>query len=256
MKKQNVFKALLCRARDSLLIISVGAASTLINPFSQGSHAAHASTEEAETCDRVARIVSNETGVPLDVLRAITRTETGRAKNGVLTPWPWTVNMEGKGVWFNSQREALSYVQKNFAAGARSFDVGCFQLNYRWHGQHFTDVTHMFQPIANARYAADFLSRLYAEMQNWDDAAAAYHSRTPKYAEKYKARFKRIMANLPDPGSMPLAPAEQTEPLVQTAAVARKNNFPLLQRGSSAGAMGSLFPGRTGSARPFLGNGG
>ncbi|WP_247743434.1 transglycosylase SLT domain-containing protein [Shimia sp. R10_1] len=256
MKKQNVFKALLRGSRDSLLIFGLGALVTLWNPFMQGIRVAHASTQEAETCDRVARIVASETGVPLDVLRAITRTETGRAKNGVLSPWPWTVNMEGKGVWFESQHEALAYVQKHFAAGARSFDVGCFQLNYRWHGQHFTDVTHMFDPVANARYAADFLSRLYVEMQNWDDAAAAYHSRTPKYAEKYKARFKRIMANLPDPDSMPLSPQKQSKPLIQTATVVRENNFPLLKRGSSNGAMGSLFPGSTGSVRPFLGSGG
>jgi hypothetical protein len=256
MKKQNVFKALSRHVCDSLLIVSVVALGLTFTPVLQGVPAAQASTEVADTCDRVARIVSNETGVPLDVLRAITRTETGRAKNGALAPWPWTVNMEGKGVWFDSRQEALAYVHKHFAAGARSFDVGCFQLNYRWHGQHFTDVTHMFEPVANARYAADFLSRLYAEKQNWDDAAAAYHSRTPKYAKKYKARFQRIMANLPDPGTMPLAPVQTAKPLVRTAAVVRENNFPLLQRGNTAGAMGSLFPGRSGAARPFLGNGG
>lgn len=256
MNKQNVFKAVSHSICDSLLVVFWSVLGVFSNPLFGGPTAAYANVDNADACDHVARIVANETGVPLDILRAITRTETGRAKNGVLAPWPWTVNMEGKGVWFDNQQDALAYVHKHYAAGARSFDVGCFQLNYRWHGQHFSDVTHMFEPVANARYAADFLSRLYAETQNWDDAAAAYHSRTPKYAEKYKARFKRIMANLPDPSSLPLAPTTKAKPLVQTATVIRENNFPLLRRGSSSGAMGSLFPGSTGSVRPFLGNGG
>ncbi|CUH51353.1 transglycosylase SLT domain-containing protein [Shimia marina] len=243
--------------RDSLKSFSrLGSLTLACVILGDGSQAASASGGGPETCDRVARIVANETGVPANVLLAITRTETGRRSNGVLAPWPWTVNMEGKGVWFNSRQEALNYAKSHFKAGARSFDVGCFQLNYRWHGQNFTDIEHMFEPIANARYAADFLSRLYAETNNWHDAAAAYHSRTPKYAEKYKARFKKIIANLPDPGAMPVTPARKTKPLVRTATVVHENNFPLLQRGQSAGVMGSLVPRSSGSARPFLANGG
>ena len=217
---------------------------------------ANASTEGAETCDRVAHIVANETGVPVNVLLAITRTETGRSRSGKLSPWPWTVNMEGKGVWFDSYQEALNYVKSHHKAGARSFDVGCYQLNYRWHGQHFTDIEHMFDPTANARYAADFLSRLYAETNSWDDAAAAYHSRTPKYADKYKARFKRIMAQLPNQAVMPVKAVKKVKPLMRTANVIRENNFPLLQRSSSGGSMGSLVPLSFGNGRSFLSNGG
>ena len=45
--------------------------------------------------------------------------------------------MEGKGKWFQTRDEALSYVFKHFKRGARSFDVGCFQINFKWHGQAF-----------------------------------------------------------------------------------------------------------------------
>ncbi|WP_353311310.1 transglycosylase SLT domain-containing protein [Shimia sp. NS0008-38b] len=254
MKKQNVFKTLLSCSCDSLrnyLTRAFRVVSAVIF-----TNSASANTNNAGTCDRVARIVANETGVPTNVLLAITRTETGRNKNGVLSPWPWTVNMDGKGVWFNSQQEALNYALSHFKAGARSFDIGCFQLNYRWHGQHFNDIAHMFDPTSNARYAAEFLSSLYAETTNWDDAAAAYHSRTPKYADKYKTRFKRIMANLPDAGSMPLSSPTPAKPLLRTAKVEHVNNFPLLQHGQSAGALGSLVPRTSGTTRPFLGNGG
>ncbi len=257
MKKQYVFSDLSRFLRDSLGTARHGLFGLLTSLFLGMTSMAHASAGRAETCDRVAHIVANEAGVPVNVLLAITRTETGRKSGGKLAPWPWTVNMEGKGVWFDSYEEALNYVKSHHKAGARSFDVGCFQLNYRWHGQHFTDIEHMFDPTANARYAADFLSRLYSETNSWDDAAAAYHSRTPKYADKYKARFKRIMANLPDHGVIPVKAVKSVQPLMRTASVIRENNFPLLQRsGSAAGAMGSLVPLNTGSGRSLFSNGG
>ncbi len=256
MKKQYVFNAMSRIHCDTLGAVQRGLLGLLVSLFFGITTSASANTGGEETCDRVAHIVANESGVPVNVLLAITRTETGRKSGGKLAPWPWTVNMEGKGVWFDSYQEALSYVKSHHKAGARSFDVGCFQLNYRWHGQHFTDIEHMFDPTANARYAADFLSRLYTETKNWDDAAAAYHSRTPKYADKYKARFKRIMANLPNQAVMPVKAVKKVKPLMRTANVIRENNFPLLLRSSSGGTMGSLVPLKSGSSRSLLSNGG
>ncbi|NCO17681.1 MAG: lytic transglycosylase domain-containing protein, partial [Alphaproteobacteria bacterium] len=83
----------------------------------------------AAICLAVADRAADAHGVPRAVMRALTRTETGRAYGGALQPWPWTVNMEGAGHWFDSRAEALAYVAREQARGARSFDVGCFQLN-------------------------------------------------------------------------------------------------------------------------------
>ena len=125
----------------------------------------------ADICDRAAIQASEESGVPLDVLRAITLTETGRKSAEGFLPWPWTINMEGVGKWFESRKEARAYVDRHFARGARSFDVGCFQINYRWHHQGFTSLEQMFEPLANARYAAKFLTELHGEFGNWSKAA-------------------------------------------------------------------------------------
>jgi hypothetical protein len=160
----------------------------------------HADAAEAATstvCDDAARIASNQTGVPLNVLLAITRTETGRANAGKLEPWPWTVNMEGSGKWFSSRDEALDYVSQSYNRGARSFDVGCFQINYRWHGEHFSSIKEMFDPEENAIYAANFLKYLNAEKKNWSAAAGAYHSRTIQYSTRYRNRFDEVLAALP-----------------------------------------------------------
>lgn len=154
--------------------------------------AAESAETISATCERVAEVASQQTGVPVSVLKAISLTETGKKIGGKLRPWPWTVNMEGAGHWFDTLDEARAYVFKEFKRGARSFDVGCFQINYKWHSENFASIDEMFDPMANALYAAKFLSDLYAESNSWNTAAGAYHSRTKEYAERYSARFAEL----------------------------------------------------------------
>lgn len=199
---------------------------------------AMARTPPEQICDQAARSASQQTGVPLTVLQAITRTETGRKKDGRFTPWPWTVNMEGKGVWFDTPDAARAYVFKHFKRGARSFDVGCFQINYKWHHKAFSSIEEMFEPLANATYAARFLNDLYAEHGNWSDAAGAYHSRTPKYANRYKAIFEKHRQRAP--GETVLTVANNNAPARRQPARPRVNTFPLLQSGNTR--LGSLVP--------------
>lgn len=191
-------------------------------------------------CDKAASEASRRHGVPLDVLRAVTRSETGRPGEGGLVPWPWTVNMEGQGLWFDNRADALAYVSRHFDRGARSFDVGCFQINYRWHGDAFASFDDMFDPRRNAMYAAEFLSRLHAEFGNWSDAAGAYHSRTPEHAARYASRFDHIRATLAK-STVPAGPE-------RTPAARQRADGPLI--GGGTVALGSLVPlgKRTGPA--------
>lgn len=209
-------------------------------------------------CEAAAARASSSTGVPLSVLRAITLTETGRSKKGSFRPWPWTVNMEGKGVWFDTLDEAKAYVRRNHDRGARSYDVGCFQINYRWHGGAFSSVDEMFDPDANAFYAARFLRQLFAEYGDWSRAAGAYHSRTPKFAEKYSKRFDRIRERLRQDelkdgapvlvaaveggaGGAPAAVAKGIEDPIPRR-VPRDNRFPLLLQTGNDRGLASLVP--------------
>ncbi|NVO56826.1 transglycosylase SLT domain-containing protein [Rhodobacteraceae bacterium B1Z28] len=188
-------------------------------------------------CDQAARRAALSEDVPLKVLQAISRVETGRTRDGQLQPWPWTINVEGQGYWFTSEIEAKSYVFKIFKAGKRSFDVGCFQVNYRWHGKAFRSIDAMFDPDENATYAARFLKELHGELGSWPAAAGAYHSRTQSLADAYRGRFQTVMAQL-DGGTVATAVAISRDPFTKNAA-------PLIPQQTSQprqGALGSLVP--------------
>lgn len=204
--------------------------------------------DPSQICEWVAQQASRAEGVPLTVLAAISLNETGRKRDGQFRPWPWTVNMEGAGHWFDSRDAALDFALKEFERGARSFDVGCFQINYKYHGQHFASVEEMFDPLANALYAARFLKELYAEKGDWNLAAGAYHSRTPEFADRYAARFQRFRDGLDDTvvADIPEIPEMLLAGLVSATPEPRVNNYPLLQAGGGAG-LASLVP---------IGNGG
>src|SRR5699024_132920 len=131
----------------------------------------------ARICEDVATQVASESGVPADVLRALTLTETGRPQDGDLRPWAWAVNAAGQGFWFDDPESALGFVETQIAGGHANVDIGCFQLNYHWHGKNFSSIRDMFDPLRNGRYAARFLTDLYAEMGDWRLAAGAFHSR-------------------------------------------------------------------------------
>lgn len=192
-------------------------------------------------------------------------------------PWPWTVNMEGRGKWFDDLSDARAFARRGFDAGARSFDVGCFQINYLWHNSAFSSLEAMFDPGANALYAARFLKSLYDEFGDWSRAAGAYHSRIPARARQYRSRFDKLHAALrrqpasPQPAqaavlrpARPLRPAPvATKPPrspspassgpASGAPAAGPTPFPLLQAGSAPGQLGSLFPKPATTARPLIG---
>lgn len=126
-------------------------------------------------------------GLPEDLLLAIGIQEAGTQREGKLTIWPWVVNSDGKGYRFESQQDAVAFVHREHAAGRVSTDLGCLQINTRWHPSAFATVSDGFDPELNADYAARYLSTLYAEAGDWLTAAGNYHSRTAIHHDRYRA---------------------------------------------------------------------
>lgn len=218
------------------MLVSVGLA---------GQAMARQSVDVALRCDVAADAAARETGVPAAVLMAIARVETGRTIGGALAPWPWTVNEAGAGNWFDSADAALDHVAKAVAAGGTNIDIGCFQINLRWHGEAFHSIDAMFDPHKNALYAARFLQTLHDEFGSWDGAVGAYHSRKAEAAEGYLAK---VAAVLDAPLPLGTAPPDR---MAEGEAAPRDNRYPLLQ-GGAGGGNGSLVSGQASGALPLL----
>lgn len=151
-----------------------------------------AALPSADVCEWAARRAAQEYGVPQDIMGALTLTETGRRLEGKVRPWAWSANSEGEGTWFDDPASAIAFAEDRINQGRTNLDIGCFQLNFRWHGENFASVSNMFDPLENARYAARFVKQLFSETGDWRAAAGAFHSRTRVYADKYLARFDTL----------------------------------------------------------------
>jgi hypothetical protein len=123
--------------------------------------------------------------------------ESGRRDplTGALHPWPWTVDAEGQGTFYDSKEQAIGAVQALQARGVRSIDVGCMQINLLQHPAAFSSLAQAFDPAANADYAGRFLVDLHGQTGTWPGAAGLYHSATPDLRAAYE---QKVMAVWPE----------------------------------------------------------
>lgn len=138
-------------------------------------------------CRLAVRAAERNAQIPDQLLSAIARVESGRriASSGEMHPWPWTINAEGRGYFYETKAEAVAAVRAMQASGVRSIDVGCMQINLLHHATAFESLESAFDPETNARYAARFLTELHNSTGDWNRAAGHYHSRTPERSLNY-----------------------------------------------------------------------
>lgn len=196
-------------------------------------------TASPDLCETAARQAAAETGVPTDLMAAITLAETGRNHHGRMRPWPWAANLEGASHWFDSRMALVTFAEGAVATERNSIDIGCFQINWRWHGQHFARPGDLSDPLTGARYAARYLAALHAELGTWEAATGAYHSRTPHLAARHAQRVGALRG--PAPASGPTRPPEPPAPAQGWA-------MPIT---GAPAALASLVPGGQ-TPRPFL----
>jgi hypothetical protein len=68
----------------------------------------------AELCRPAIRAAERAHGIPVALLSALGRVESGRRDpdSGAFGPWPWTINAEGRGQFFPTKAEAIAEVRR------------------------------------------------------------------------------------------------------------------------------------------------
>ena len=172
-----------------------------------------AGAARANECEAAAAAGEQAAGLPMNLLAAVGRVESGRrGADGRVAPWPWSVNAAGEGHYLASASEAMALVQSLQARGIRSIDVGCFQVNLLYHPEAFASLADAFDPAANGLAAARFLRTLHDAAGDWDAAVGRYHSADPGLGLPY---MRQVLASWRGGPAMAAPPVSQVAALVR-----------------------------------------
>lgn len=141
--------------------------------------------------EKLMAVAEMNTGVPAKYIKATCTHESKSFYKGKKQPWPWTLNVEGKGIYFKNKDAAVTYANLYISKGKKNLDIGMCQINWYWHGQQFNSVAELIEPLNNVIYAANYLKKL-SKGKTWEYAIGAYHS--PSNPKRAKAYLKKVLS--------------------------------------------------------------
>ncbi|ECB3300477.1 lytic transglycosylase domain-containing protein [Salmonella enterica subsp. enterica serovar Newport] len=166
------------------------------------------------------RRVAKKYGVPAEALYSVSLAETSRLFPQGERPWPWTLNVAGKGYRYATRDEAyqalLGFMQHY---PLRRIDVGITQINLGWNGTFFHSYREALEPYTNLSAAAQILRHCYdMSPGSWLQAAGCYHHPAGgKHARTYRAIVQRKLATLNTAFPGPLMSYHFSNPATTTA---------------------------------------
>jgi hypothetical protein len=230
MRTRSLFVALLAWPLAAGQFAPAGAAPLVAMPMPRMTMPA-----SGASCRPAITAAEQAAAIPPLLMVAIGKVESGRRDpaTGLVVPWPWTINAEGQGSYYDSKAQAIAAVRALQARGVQSIDVGCMQINLLHHPNAFASLDQAFDPSANAAYAAHFLNDLHAQSNDWLHAAGQYHSSTPELGAAYQTQVaagwteERHLAD-----AMPLLTAAAPAAMSPIANVGFHGLVPTMQHGT------------------------
>jgi hypothetical protein len=141
-------------------------------------------------------------GVPPEVLYTIAKVESNfKSKIGVY-PWPWTLNIKGKGHFFATRDEACSAALDGLKThGKYGVDIGLTQQNWGWvASQHYAHPCDALSPNDNLNTAALTLRKCFDKEGDWIKAAGCYHrpaggEPARRYREAFNTKYQKTFGS-------------------------------------------------------------
>ena len=148
----------------------------------------------SKTCRQAVHRTERALRLPTGIMQAISLAESGRWDKSSRShfAWPWTVMAHGKGRFYPSKAAAIAAVRKLQADGLKNIDVGCMQVNLKYHPKAFDSLEDAFDPAINARYAAGLFAKLRKANKSIIRAVAHYHSTTRARNRPYTKKVVRL----------------------------------------------------------------
>ena len=120
------------------------------------------------------RIAARVHRVPPTLLFAIALQESVLRVDGRHLPYPWTLNVEGRGERFKTYRAALVRLEALLADGVTSVDCGAMQVNWRYHADKLRSPLLALNPWRNLEAGAQILRERFDETPDWRIATGRY----------------------------------------------------------------------------------
>ena len=152
----------------------------------------------SNSCEKIIKSIELQTDIPKGLLLGIGKAEAIRKINNKYIIWPWTINHAGKSMFFDTKKQMRNYVSKKLKKNDFNIDVGCMQINIKWHKNNFKKISDMFEINPNISYAASFLKQLKNRHGSWDEAIKYYHSSDPKKNNPYLIKVKSFWKKAED----------------------------------------------------------
>lgn len=139
------------------------------------------------------------------ILYAIAMQESGRMdeETNLLKPWPWALNVEGKGYYFANMTEIWDALALFVQEEPRHIGIGLVQVTWPFNPDILTNPYLALEPSVNLALGARILRGCYDRHGDWWRAVGCYHSPTPKIATAYRQRVYRHWLALHRNGKKP-----------------------------------------------------
>lgn len=139
-------------------------------------------------------------GVPPAVLYSVAKVESNLKIKIGYYPWPWTLNVKGRGSYYATRAEACIAVMEGLRQhGKYGVDIGLTQQNWGWVGsQHYAHPCDALSPSDNLNTAAIELRRCFEKEGDWVRAAGCYHrpaggEPARRYREIFSKKYMQII---------------------------------------------------------------
>jgi len=140
----------------------------------------------------------NRAGIPSSVLYAVALQESGVRRNQLLVPWPWSLNVAGQSLRFDTRFHACAALQQALRdTPATRIDVGLAQINLGYQKQRYRQPCELLDPYRNLAIAAEILKEQHRPDEDWLLAIGRYHRPAGgEPAARYRRSVSRHLARL------------------------------------------------------------
>ena len=122
------------------------------------------------------QLAARQAGVPSPVLYAVALQESGTRLRGRLIPWPWTLNVAGKGERYATRAAACAGLRRALIqTSASRIDAGLGQINLGYQAHRYDHPCDLLDPYRNLAVAAEILQEQHEPGENWLIAIGRYH---------------------------------------------------------------------------------